>query len=564
MNRRTSLATLLGKKNKSVVTTKPVVQQQQTTTKPMLNSGLEPYTGEWTFEQASHLLRRTTFGPTYARMKTAVAAGMDSIVSQLLEDLPMPDAPINYYFQDDPNVPVGETWINSPTLEDVQVRAYRSRSLRAWTMGLMFNEGINIREKMVLFWHNHFVSDVNNDPRFTYRYSNTLRENALGNFREFVKKITIEPSMLRYLNGNENTEQAPNENYARELMELFTLGRGELAGPGDYTTFTEDDVIAMAKVLTGWRDTGYNNSNPDVEVGAVFRPARHDNSTKQLSHRFNDIEIPNNGEEEYIDLINIIFEREEPAYFICRKLYRWFLYYKIDENAEANVIAPMAQLMIENDYEIKPVLEALFKSAHFYDILNMGPMIKNPLDFLLSTIKQFDINPFNNINQQYNLWVQFFLLSEPLQMVYYAPPDVAGWKAYYQEPAYYRIWINSATLPVRTTFTNTLATVGYPLGNADFRLNIDVLRFVTTIDVPEDPNTLIEEFAKILFPRPITDNQKNTLKEILIQGLPDFEWTVEYGMYAENPEDSDLAASIEAKLRSLVMAMLAMPEFYLS
>lgn len=562
MNRRTSLATLLGKKTSPPIAEKPVIKQNISTTKPMLNSGLEPYAGEWTFEQAAHLLRRATFGPTYTQMKTAVSEGMDNIVAQLLEDLPMPEEPINYFFQEDPNVPVGETWVNAPTLEDVNVTGYRARSLRAWTFRNVIHEGINIREKMVLFWHNHFVSAFNNDPRYTYRYSQTLRENALGNFREFVKKITIEPSMLRYLNGNENSVQAPNENYARELMELFTLGKGELAGPGDYTTFTEDDVIAMAKVLTGWRDVGLNSDNPDIEIGAVFRPFRHDTSTKQLSHRFDNVIITNNDEEEYIDLINLIFQREEPAYFICRKLYRWFLYYTIDENAEANVIAPMAQLMIENDYNIKPVLEALFKSAHFYDILNMGPMIKNPLDFILSIIKQFELNAYNNIIQEYFLWNQLFRLSEPLEMVYYAPPDVAGWKAYYQEPAYYRIWINSVTLPLRTEFTNRMATTGIALG--DRQINLDVLTFVTTIDTPEDPNLLIEAFVKILFPRPITDSQKANLKEILIPGLPDFEWTVEYGQYAENPEDSDLADAIEAKLRTLVATMMSMPEYYLS
>lgn len=102
---------------------------------------------------------------------------------------------------------------------------------------------------MTLFWHNHFVTAETNDPRLEYKYITTIRKNSLGNFKTLTKEITIDPAMLLYLNGNQNTSRAPNENYARELLELFTLGKGELAGPGDYTTFTEVDVAAIAKVL---------------------------------------------------------------------------------------------------------------------------------------------------------------------------------------------------------------------------------------------------------------------------------------------------------------------------
>jgi hypothetical protein len=149
-----------------------------------------------------------------------------------------------------------------------------------------------------------------------------------------------------------------------------------------------------------------------------------------------------------------------------------------------------------------------------------------------------------------------------LQMQYYFPPSVAGWKAYYQEPLYYRTWINSTTLQYRFGYTDVLSTVGYVFGSQ--RLVIDALNFITTIDNPYDPNDVVLEFAKILFPQPITDGQVTALKEILVPGLPDFEWTVEYGEYAADPDNSDLALSIEVKLRNLLRTMLTMPEFYLS
>jgi hypothetical protein len=559
MDRRATLATLLGKKASSSSSTLSEKQAQA----PTVLSGLDPYTGPWGFEQAAHLLRRTMYGPTYSQFKDAVAGGLDATVSQLLADQPLPDPPVNYYYQNDPYVPLGETWIDAPYgIGDIPSLVARTQSLYAWTVGNVLNEGVSIREKMTLFWHNHFVTADINDPKFVYNYITLLRTNATGNFRELTKAITVNPSMLRYLNGNQNSASAPNENYARELLELFTVGKGELAGPGDYTTFTEQDVVEIAKVLTGWIDTGFNSISPSIEVGSLFLPFLHDVSTKQLSHRFNDAVITNAGDQEYRQLIDIIFEQDVVARFICRKLYRWFVYYEIDDVIEQNVIEPMAQCLIDNDYEIKPVLELFLKSSHFYDMLNVGPMIKNPIDFTLGIFKQYDVQIPSGLFQRYTAWLTIAGVFPQMQMEYYGPPDVAGWKAYYQAPAYYRIWINSVTLPIRMEATDLMVSFGFPVGGQTIR--IEPLEFITTIDNAEDPNALIEEFAKILFPQPITENQKAYLKEILIPGLPDFEWTVEYTDYLSDPNNGALAASIDFKLRSLLKTMMNMPEYFLS
>lgn len=232
------------------------------------------------------------------QVKQAVTDGLDAVVEQLLADLPMPEPPVNYFFNDDPNVPIGTTWVDKPFSRAVNFIPYRFNSLYAWTMGLLLEEGISVREKMTLFWHNHFVTENINDPKYTYNYISLLRENALGNFQELTKEVTINPSMLRYLNGNQNTRRAPNENYARELLELFTIGKGELAGPGDYTTFTETDVIEIAKVLTGWVDVGYLSADPNQQPGAFYLINRHDLEQKQLSHRFGNTTILNAGNRE--------------------------------------------------------------------------------------------------------------------------------------------------------------------------------------------------------------------------------------------------------------------------
>ena len=557
MDRRATLATFLGKSSK--VTT---VEKSVALAPTKVNTSLEAYTGPWEFEQASHLLRRTMFGATYAQFKEAVEMGLDNTINQLFADLPLPGPPLNYNYEEDPNVPLGQTWIEAPYSATVNLRAYRNRSLRAWTYLQMYEEGISLREKMTLFWHNHFAINNVNDPKFLYRYITLLRSSAWGNFRQLVKDITIDPTMLRFLNGNQNTEAAPNENYARELLELFTIGKGDLAGPGDYTNYTEDDVIQIARVLTGWRDIGFNTIDPEIELGSFFRPFRHDTGEKQLSHRFDNVVITDMGDQEYAHLIDIIFQKEEVARFICRKLYRWFVYYAIDDEVEANIIEPMAQILIENDYEIQPALEALLKSEHFFDILNLGPMIKHPIDFTFSLMKQFEVDIPDGLNGRYNVLYRISLLVALMEMEYFNLPTVAGWKAYYQEPGFYRIWINATTLQNRMAFSERLSTNGYSLSG--MRIIIDPLKFIATIDNALNPANVVEEFSKILHPQPLTDGQKLALKDILIPGLPDYEWTVEYSEYLADPDNSDLADAISAKLQGLINVMVSMAEFYLS
>jgi len=559
MDRRATLAALIGRKPHSPKGKKTIAKTSAVV------SGLTPYTGPWGLEQAAHLMRRTTLGPNFARIKEAVALGLDATVNALLTIGPLPGPPLNPGFTEDIDVPVGETWISAPYSPTVNYLNYRIQSLYSWEMGIMQEEGMSIREKMTLFWHNHFVTALEtvNDPKFIYRYIDTLRQGALGNFRQLVRDITVDPAMLRYLNGNQNTKVAPNENYARELLELFTVGKGPLIGPGDYSNYTEQDVIEIAKVLTGWVDTGYLALDPGIPVGSVFLPNRHDTTTKQLSYHFGNATIANAGANEYKNLVDIIFQQDEVARFICRKLYRWFVYYVIDDTVEADVIEPLAQVMIANDYDIIPVLETLLKSEHFFDSLSIGPMIKNPVDFLLTASKTLDLQVPSELSAKYLIWLK---MAEPLillQMQIFNPPDVAGWKAYYQEPLFYRTWINSVTLPFRMIITDAVSTIGINVPGAGV-IKIDPLALAATMDDPSDPNKLIDDLCIVLYPQPITENQKTYLKGVLLPGLPDYEWTIEYVAYLNDPTNPNLAGPVEYQLRLLLKAMMNMPEFYLS
>jgi hypothetical protein len=525
------------------------------------NSGLNPYSGEWNNQLASHLAKRTLFGVNYETIKYFASQGMDKSVDELLMDRPLPEPPLNYDFEDDPEVAIGETWVEANYYNDIGgLGAYRARSIRGWTMGLALSQERSIREKITLFWHNHFPISNIADGRFLYRYSNTIRTRALGDFKELVKDITIDPSMLRFLNGNQNSKNAPNENYARELLELFTIGKGDLVGAGDYTNYTEDDVVAIAKVLTGWRDYGHNYFS-EFNFGSYFTLDRHDTGNKQLSHRFNNAIIQNNGELEFRDLIDLIFMQDEVSRFICRKLYRWFVYYQIDEDVEANVIEPMAQILRDNDYNIKPALSALLKSEHFYDEVLIGCMIKNPMDFALTLFNQFDIEINEELRPKYRLWLGIFNFIGLMQMEYFNVPSVAGWKPFYQEPGFYQIWINGVTLPLRTQLSDLLVFAGANVD--DFILIADPFKLLSSFDDATEVNNMLMELSTIIYSQQLTENQIAVMKEILIPGLPDFEWTVEYGEYLADPENEEVRKSVEAKLKSLLLSMCRMPEYHL-
>ena len=528
---------------------------------------LNPYNGPWGDQEAKHLLKRTTYGPTRKMIKDSISKGMASTITELLTDLPDPDLPINYGFEDDPEVPIGETWVGK-VLTEPNTDFYRRRSMRAWTIGLALNQGVSIREKMYMFWHNHFaISDINRSS-YEYSYAELIRNNALGNFKELVKAMTIEPAMLRYLNGNQNTLFNPNENYARELLELFTIGKGPQVAPGDYTHYTEQDVVEIARVLTGWRDIGYGMRRGITVPFALYQDLNHDKQLKTLSARFLGKTISNLGNQEYEHLIDIIFEQDEVSRFITRKIYRWFVYHQIDEVVEQEVIEPLAQILRDANYEIKPMLEALFTSNYFYEETFRGAIIKSPLDYTIGMVHELELKPFNESPQaKFLLYVSILRVNELLEQSPFDLPDVAGWKAYYQEPQFYQLWINASTLQFLKVFRTMLLE-----GKVEFngtlrvmpRLQADILKFVGDLDEPDDPNTLIDELTAFFFPQEITDGQKKALKDVLLPGLPDYEWTVEYNDHVANPGNEDYAAPIRNKLIELLQALTAMPEYYVS
>lgn len=520
---------------------------------------IDPFTGTWTNQNLKTLLHRTMFGYGLSQWKTWSGQSKDDIVEGLMTNVPAPDPPVNIDFKDDPYVSIGETWVNSPYPRGNK-EALRSRrlSMISWLITEITDKNSTIYPKMILFWHNHFPIEKMGDMRYNYSYYDLLHRHALGNFKQLTLEMTIEPAMLRYLNGNKNTKTNPNENFARELLELFTIGKGELVGEGDYTHYTEQDVQAIAASLTGWRDYGYYNSERE-DFGSIFRPNRHDPSTKTLSARFDQVEIPNLDDEEYKRVIDIIFQKKEVARFLSRKLFRWFVGSEIDEEVESHVIRPMGDLMYDNDYEIAPALEALLKSQVFYDETYCGSIIKNPLEYLLSLYHHISFTLDDQSEKYYQRYQSVFNTAAVLGLTYFNVPQVAGWKAYYQAPGWYRHWITTTTLSQRNQYAQGLLSINTRFGESHF--GSDMLSLIGEFDDPGDPNELIREMTLYMLPKPLNDDQIISLKEYFIPGLPDYEWTVEYNQYLDDPQDKKLRRALNNKLKTLAYFIISLPDY---
>lgn len=520
---------------------------------------LAPYAGAWGPAQAAHLLRRSLFGPTRGEIQAAAGSSLAATLDKLLAVPAAPAAPLNVSTADT-TVPLGQTWVGQAF--DQTLEGARRTSLRDWWLGQQLGQGTSLSEKMTLFWHNHFVVEFGdiNSAQYGYEYVRLLRQHALGNIRQLAKDVTITPAMLRYLNGNASTAAAPNENYGRELLELFTVGKGPLIAAGNYTSYTEADVQAAAKVLTGWRDDA-------TAVAGYFTASRHNTSTKQFSAAFGNAKIAPNGAGEYKDLLDLIFRQPAAAAFLVRKLYRWFVYYVIDAQVEIDIIQPLASLLVSSNYEVAPVLRALLGSQHFFDAANVGCLIKSPLDFTIGVCRQFELAlpPASSPVAQYGMWDYLYAQALVQQQSLGDPPNVAGWAAYYQTPQYHELWINAVTLPRRNQATDLLlGTSGYVRNG--FTLKADLVAWVQALPAATaaDPNLLIAELAQLMVPLDLTANQLAFLKNALIPGLPDFEWTAEWSQFLSAPTNAAKRNAVALKLSAMARALAGLAEYQLS
>ena len=526
-----------------------------------LVSGLDPYEGPWTRAEAAHLLRRTLCGFRPEDLDRALALGMEGAVDALLDVPADPPSPPVAVSSRETSVAIGQTWVGRPY--DSEAAYDRSRGLQAWWLGLFLEQGFSIREKMTLFWHNQFSLEWRDvgDPHHNHRHLALLRSSCLGNFRTLARSVTVDPAMLRYLNGNTNTKSNPNENYGRELQELFTIGKGPEIAPGNYTHYTEDDVKAAARVLTGWRDLRDTES-------AEFRPTQHDATDKTFSAAYGSRVIKGragaDGALEVDELVDMIFDQPETARHLCRRLYRFFVYYVLDEATERRVIQPMADLLIASGWEVRPVVEALLKSAHFHDPANRGCYIKTPLDLVVGTLLSLESSLPSAADHvvRYQVWTNLLDQASNMQMELLSPPNVAGWPAFHQEPVYYQSWINSDTLPRRIQFTDRcVGTRGYQVGST--YLVPALVALARSCSDPSDLGTLVTELSDRFLGLPPTPSQIAWLQAVVLSGAPDYEWNRNWVAFVDEPGSASKRSVVEARLRTLCKTLMGMAEYQL-
>ncbi|RPE12877.1 DUF1800 domain-containing protein [Chitinophaga lutea] len=521
-------------------------------------SGLAPYTGEWGTAQVVHLLKRAMFGAAPADVKHFRAMSMDQAVDALIQNNTVtPAPPVNNYSQGAPDstgVAPGATWVTAPE-GDEDLNNDRRTSYKAWWTGVMLSQQRTIHEKLVLFWHNHWATETQTigDARFMYLHNVTLRQYALGNFRAMAKAITLDPAMLVYLNGYLNEKTAADENYARELLELFTCGKGPAS------LYQEEDVRAGAHVLTGYKVDKIN-------IRSYFDPSKHDITNKQFSPWFSNKVISGKtgemGATELDDMLQIIFAQHEVAKFICRKFYQFFIYYEIDDATETNVIEPLAKIFRDANYEIKPLLLALFKCEHFYDPLNMSCLIKSPVDFTVGLCREFGVTvaPAADYANAYPQWQALQSAAGRQQQNIGDPPGVSGWEAYYLAPQFHELWINTDTLPQRNMFADQM------IGNGYRGLRIDPIAFAEQLSDPSNPVLLVRDSLDILYRMGVSDTTKSFLKDnILLGGTEqDYYWTQAWNVYKADTSNAANKAVVVQHLRALYKYIMNLSEYHLA
>lgn len=456
----------------------------------------------WDQDAVRHVLSRSLYGYTRADIEFALSKTLDDFVDNyLLKDLEEPPTP-KYN---------GAEWVTlAYNSSDTNLTNYRY-SLIWWWEELMIKQGLSLREKMVWFFANHFVTEFNTVqiPQYYYLSNKLFRQYAFGNLIDLTKKVTVDPAMLIYLNGNVSTRTAPNENYGRELMELFTLGIGN---------YTEEDIKQASKALTGWR---VNNTT----LTSYFTDTRWDSGLKTIFGK--------TGSYNANDVVDLIFTEKAVASseYLCKKLYKEFAYYEPNND----YVKQLAAVMRANNFNLKPVLSTMLKSQYFHSIDIRGAKIKSPIEFLISLVQ------FYNLTYDNDFLNGIRTKSREFEQEILSPPDVRGWEGQ-------RKWINTTVYPSRNKYTDSLVS-GVKYNNKTYK--IDVLTYARSYPSAENAVQFVEDVTKVLIQYPLSQARKDFLLTSLLDGTTVQNW-------------STYSTGASTRLGKFFTALMRLPEFQLS
>ena len=533
---------------------------------------------------AKHLLRRSSF--VYS--KTIIDQFSILTPAQAL-DLLFVDGALKLALPSDPLEEVAlKNWTEVPSSTKLPSAFLNQPRKRSIVTGWWWYNAINsptIKYKISHFLSTRFTIEKSVCGASTYFYDHIrllLFYASNGNYKELAKKMTLDNAMLIYLNNTSNTKSAPNENYAREFLELFTIGKGPQIAAGNYTTFTEVDVVQAARVLTGFTTKqdrtgidlttgipkGYNNfSSHDTKGSKVFSAAFGSASIASASSA-------SGMDTELNAFVDMVFNQMATAKNICRKLYQYFVKTTITPEVESDIISPLANDLYANGYNILPVLRRLLASEHFYDLDDsnatnetIGGIIKSPIQQiseLVTYLKASIPSPVDNPTEFYiNFWNSFvhdtFLISS--NMILFDPDNVAGHPAYSQAPDFDKNWISSSTLIAKYRLGESLLDGFNRIkGNANIQAKInisDVIKNKGLISDASDPFVLTSELCNALFAQnPDSDRVRYFMNSFLLQGLANFYWTNAWNSYLTNFNNS----VVEPRLKLLVSKISSAPE----
>jgi uncharacterized protein (DUF1800 family) len=352
----------------------------------------------WDLKWAGHLYRRATFGASHTELQDAVKRGLPATLDLLLQG----DAKAAAF--DATLARLGKTIAGRENAHE----------LRGWWLYRMLHSPYPLREKMTLFWHNHFATSVVKvaSTVLMAQQNELLRKHALGKFRPFLLEMSQDPAMLVWLDSNGNVKGKPNENYARELMELFSLGVGH---------YTEKDIREAARAFTGW--------HTDNDAFA-FRADEHDGGPKTV--------LGQSGNWDGGDVVRIVLEQPATPLFLVRKLYHFL----VSENAQPSdaFLQPLADGLRKSDFDLALVLRAILQSRHFYSAHAFRQRIKSPVEFALGAAiaavpaRPIPVPPEAMVDRL-----------EAMGQVLFAPPNVKGWPGG-------KAWLNTSTVLARHNF----------------------------------------------------------------------------------------------------------------
>jgi uncharacterized protein (DUF1800 family) len=570
-------------------------------------SGLTPINGALGTVRAKHLLKRLTFGPTATQITQFAAMDCPSALHALFNNWIAP-AP--------PSTPEGKIWVNTPPSEDEEDGDYE-QYFKLWWLGQMY-QGKHSLEKLVFFLHTVITTKQSTvgSSRALYFQNALFRTYLLNDFSntnvnfnrypQFIKKICVDNAMLKFLDGQLNEIGRPNENFARELMELFSLGKGPTIAPGNYTNFSEMDIKQAAKVLTGWEtDPTFATKDPDTLLpigkpklsGSVAN--RHDNTVKTFTSALGSPApsvtpktalLTPKGEataescqDELNQFIDLIYAKKEAAQHFCRKLYRFFVYYDITPAIESEIIEPLAATFISSGFRIRTVLEQLCQSEHFFEAVandtddnKYGAIIKSPLEITLGTLRYFNISLAVTDTAKFYMQLDTLLKAiEQMGLPLLEPYDVAGYEPYHQAPDYNRNWITTPTLANRYNFIrnllkddngwgfwlDTLAWAEKPESGITDAMAITA----TTANGMDYALDLVTHVVSLLLPLPVLDDEITQARmhyfaEFHLGGLPFAGWKNNWVGRNSDPVKKD---DTRSRLNNLLNALMQSPEYQL-